>query len=206
MHSITCGHKKWDDPASRRWASAKKTCCTSKRPFSVFFSPKLGMLLGAPNKWIFTLWLLNIAMQKYPFIDDLSWVTFWKWGFSIVMLNKQRVTMKNMRNTDIKSKKPEGFKKKWRLNWSAPSLDQSDFNLTPLSLEHSKSWWSCCNGGFSRINGRHGRNAHVSLRLMCVTSSQRKIEDTTVPIFVSSKILIPLMVYNGLYLPSGNLT
>jgi hypothetical protein len=41
-------------------------------PFLCFFSPKLGMLLGAPNKWIFTLWLLNIAMQKYPFIDDLS--------------------------------------------------------------------------------------------------------------------------------------
>ena len=176
MHSITCGHKKWDDPASRRWASAKKTCCTSKRPFSVFFSPKLGMLLGAPNKWIFTLWLLNIAMQKYPFIDDLSWVTFWKWGFSIVMLNKQRVNHEKYEKHWYKIKETWRIQKKVAIELERTIIRSIRLQSDPFILGTFESWWSCCNGGFSRINGRHGRNAHVSLRLMCVTSSQRKLK------------------------------
>ena len=40
-----------------------------------------------------TLWLFNIAMENDPFIDDFPIETSIYSGFSMVMLNNQRVTL-----------------------------------------------------------------------------------------------------------------
>jgi len=41
-----------------------------------------------------TLWLFNIAMENGPFIDDFPIKTSIYEGFSVAMLNNQRVTRK----------------------------------------------------------------------------------------------------------------
>ena len=45
-----------------------------------------------------TLWLFNIAMENCPFTDDFPIKTSICKGFSIAMLNNQRVFRKNIRN------------------------------------------------------------------------------------------------------------
>ena len=44
-----------------------------------------------PFSILFTLWLFNIAMENCPFIDDFPIKTSIYEGFSMAMLNKQRV-------------------------------------------------------------------------------------------------------------------
>ena len=48
---------------------------------------------------IYTLWLFNIAMENGPFIDDFPIKTSIYNGFSIAMLNNQRVIEKTRPNT-----------------------------------------------------------------------------------------------------------
>jgi hypothetical protein len=48
---------------------------------------------------IYTLWLFNIAMENCPFIDDFPIKTSIYNGFSIAMLNNQRVMEKTHPNT-----------------------------------------------------------------------------------------------------------
>ena len=44
------------------------------------------------TQYPYTLWLFNIAMENGPFIDGLPGFTYWKWWFSMAMLNNQMVT------------------------------------------------------------------------------------------------------------------
>jgi hypothetical protein len=47
--------------------------------------------IALSNQKIITLWLFNIAMENGSFLDDFPIKTSIYWGFSMAMLNNQRV-------------------------------------------------------------------------------------------------------------------
>ena len=108
----------------------------------IYSHPILANVLSYPYVcvyiYIYTIWLFNIAMENDPFIDDFPIKTSISSGFSMAMLNNQRVIGKSLINSPFSSTPclmtPEG--KCWISSYARGIRRRKVLDSTMIAVPH----------------------------------------------------------------------